>query len=370
MQITAPSKRQNQLLSLLIETSPLAILLSNSEGTIELVNQVAKSLFGYEESELVGKPLKALFPDFQSESYELPDECFLSHLCELDLQQGWSLLGRRKDNSSFSAKIKFHPTVAVDGDRLLASIINTGTDIATYESRIQGERLAAVLQVATGLAHESRNALQRAQSGLDLLELDLCERTDLLALTNRIRNAIQDIHQNYEEVKSYAAPIILKRSSVDLPELCQATFDELNSENYRNSVRTLKPPVLSILADANCGAVNLDRDLIRATLQHLLENAIHSSPSGGLIEFQCRFIKTSDHSNIDIRLRDFGPGLDATIQQRMFDPFFTTKCQGTGLGLSVCRRIIDAHGGSIEAANHQDSGAEIRIQIPVQSIDT
>ncbi|MEO9590203.1 hypothetical protein [Rhodopirellula bahusiensis] len=126
------------------------------------------------------------------------------------------LQAHRKDGQTFPAKVTLHPLKTDSGDSCLANVIDLTqpqgpANKSKHEKRIQGERLAAVLQMVSGLAHESRNALQRAHSCLDLLQLDLVDQSDLMTLTEQIRGALTDIQQNYEEVRDYAALIVLKR---------------------------------------------------------------------------------------------------------------------------------------------------------------
>ncbi len=241
---------------------------------------------------------------------------------------------------------------------ILADNMNPSDAVFADEEQIQRERLAAVLEMVSGLAHESRNSLQRAQSCLDLLELELAGQAELLQLTERIRSSLSDMHRNYEDVKSYATPIKLRLSKTDLPQLCRTTFDERVSDGFGIT------PVLLIVSDRACESVKLDANRMKELLQNLLQNAIDANPSGETIQFGCRM---TENGFVAIELRDHGIGLTDEILRKMFAPFFTTKLHGTGLGLAVCRRIVQAHRGTIAAVNHPNGGTVVQIRVPVES---
>ncbi|QDT61430.1 Sensor protein FixL [Stieleria bergensis] len=363
MQTRTTPLRRNRLANLLLEASPAAVVVTDSQNHIVAMNRLAEESFGYQEHELVGRSIKKVFPECGTGRSPSSDdashhECILSQLRDPDPTEPLFFQACRKDGQTFSTKVTVHPLAT---DSCLVNVIDLTQRIihdqaSNHEKQIQGERLAAVLQMVSGLAHESRNALQRAQSCLDLLQLDLVDQSEMMTLTEQIRGALTDIQQNYEEVKDYAAPIVLKRQAVDLPELCRRIYDELTQSLGDDA------PRLSLRCTTACQNVRLDAGRIGDVLRHVLENAIHASPNQSEIEFHCDY---PDAPTIEIRVRDHGEGLSREVEQRMFEPFFTTKQQGTGLGLAVCRRIIEAHEGTIEAANAPEGGTVVRIRIPV-----
>ncbi len=358
MQARTNPIRQNRLANLLIEASPVAIILTDSSATISVVNHMTEVWFGYRESELIGKNLRILFSAKSNRDDASQQACFLSQLHDPDDGRQWDLIGCRNDGTEFPVRVLLHPLVTASGDMILANVIAERKTETLDQERIAGERLAAVLEMVSGLAHESRNALQRAQSCLDLLDLDLSDNSELLQLTGSIRTALTDLRNNYEEVKDYAAPIVLKRSKVDLSQLCQKTFEEIAEQYPQLS------PRLSIRCDLSCGRICVDTARMGQVFQQLFENAIQASSAQGEIVVACRSMDTTPSRSIEITVRDHGSGLSDAAASRLFEPFFTTKQQGTGLGLAVCQRIVEAHRGTITAVNHCDGGVAVRIVLP------
>jgi PAS domain S-box-containing protein len=239
-------------------------------------------------------------------------------------------------------------------------LVTDVTELQDAERRlVQSERLAAIGQMVTGLAHESRNALQRARGCLDLLELDLEGQPEQLNLIQRIRRALGDLQRNYEEVRQYAAPITLEKVNVDLAEIIQSSFDDLCAEFDSNRA------TLSIRREGY-RSVRVDSHRMRQLFRNILENAIAASsnlPAG--IEATLSTTRVDGTPMLQCEIRDLGEGMERETLTRVFEPFYTTKQSGTGLGMAICKRIIEAHEGTIQARSNPGEGTTITIRLPV-----
>ena len=236
------------------------------------------------------------------------------------------------------------------------------TELQEAERRmVQSERLAAIGQMVTGLAHESRNALQRARACLDLLELDLQDSPEQLNLTGRIRVALGDLQRNYEEVRNYAAPIVLEPVTTNLASILRNAFENLRCEfNGRQHQ-------LNIQDDTGDETLRVDRYRLTQVFRNIFDNAIAASSSDCQLDARLSSDAINGHRFQRIDIRDHGCGIPEQALLHMFDPFFTTKSSGTGLGMAICKRIIEAHGGCIMAHNAEDGpGAIITIRLPYQ----
>lgn len=234
------------------------------------------------------------------------------------------------------------------------------TELQEVQRRmVQSERLAAIGQMVTGLAHESRNALQRARACLDLLELDLQETPEQLDLTSRIRRALADLQRHYEEVRNYAAPIVLEPIKCSLSQLLRQTFDDLRCEFHDRAHQ------LSIDDLTQGQTLPADVHRLAQVFRNVFDNAIAASPQDSHIEARLRVVAIDGQNYHRIEIRDHGCGIPSDALAQLFDPFFTTKPTGTGLGMAICKRIVEAHGGSITAENVLgESGARVCIDLP------
>jgi C4-dicarboxylate-specific signal transduction histidine kinase len=209
------------------------------------------------------------------------------------------------------------------------------------ERLVQSERLAAIGQMMAGLAHESRNALQRSQACLEMLALEVQDRPAALNFVARIQKAQDHLHQLYEEVRDYAAPIRLRYEAHDLRTLLEETWEHLTVQHDGRDAR-----LEFAERDERC-TCRVDRFAIEQVFRNILENSLSACCDPVRITARFQLCRLSERPAIQVSLADNGPGLTAEARQRIFEPFFTTKTKGTGLGMAISRRIVEAHGGRI-----------------------
>ena len=253
--------------------------------------------------------------------------------------------------------LPFHDEMSAG--RLLGGIATDITERKEAALRaMQAERLAAIGETMTGLAHESRNALQRSKACLEMLVLEVEDRPEALDLVARTMRAQDHLQLLYEEVRQYAAPIVLKRERVDLCELWREIWADVmqTHSNKQISIRE------------NCDGVSLkceaDRFGVGRVFRNILENAFDAAPDKSEILVRCAEIRFNGGPALRITFRDQGPGIPHEQRSRIFEPFFTTKTKGTGLGMAIAYRIIASHGGHIAVGDATDAGAEIVVTLP------
>ncbi len=230
--------------------------------------------------------------------------------------------------------------------------------LATQERLVQSERLAAIGEMMTGLAHESRNALQRAQAALDMLELDLDQRPDLRTFSRRAMSAIDELQRLYEEVRQYAAPLQLERHETNLEEVCQEVWDQVQQ------IHRDKQITFTTHLDQAARTIHVDSHRVLQVFRNILENAIAVLPEqGGTIDVASEIVTDDGTAWVEVAIQDNGPGMNAEQQRRVFEPFYTTKTRGTGLGMAIVRRIMQAHGGTASVGSPA-RGAQIILRFP------
>jgi PAS domain S-box-containing protein len=324
---------------------------------IVFVNEALTQITGYSERELIGQTPEI----FQSPR---TDRTVLDRLRDR-LLEGQPFTGemvhRRKDGAEYD--VELHVSPVFDPAGRVTNYVSTQRDITARkraEERIlQAQRLAAIGQMVTGLAHESRNALQRSKACLEMLAFEVEDRPEALDLVARVNKAQDHLHHLYEEVRSYAAPLTLKRESIDLAEVWRDCWTHLDVMRGGKNV-VLREEISSVSAHIQADAFALGQ-----VFRNIFENAIVACPEPGEVWVHLRSKRLDRRAALEVSIRDNGPGLNAEQAQRIFDPFFTTKTKGTGLGMAIAKRIVDAHGGHISVGNNGSGGAEILITLPV-----
>jgi two-component system sensor kinase FixL len=372
-----PTSEDTAVLAAILNTAVDAIVTIDERGTLLLVNQAFERLFGYNSSEAIGRNVSMLMPEPDRSAHDGYLHRYLQTGRTAIIGTGRQVLGQRKNGTLFPIDLAVSE-IKIDGRVLFAGIMRDMTERkqseaelrSTQQKLIQSERLAAIGQMVTGLAHESRNALQRSRACLDMLSLDLETLPVQQDLVRRSQVALVELQTLYEEVRNFAAPIQLERSRVNIQRLCNEVWGNLASQ-WRSKNIKLE------LKTSPCPEVLCDKHRIGQLLRNILDNAIYAGPNNSSIVVSCSAHEESRKGGpcVEVSVTDQGPGLDATQQQRIFEPFFTTKTKGTGLGMAICQRIIDAHDGSIFVAStdanvgsSSNHGAKIVFQLPITEL--
>jgi len=234
-----------------------------------------------------------------------------------------------------------------------------------HSAYLQAERLSAIGQMMTGLAHESRNALQRIQANLERLSFRVDDQPDAMHLISRIQDAQDQLLQLYEQVQGYAAPIILEHTPHDLGEILERAWGNLDFARRGRKTKLNAAPDSPVNRVCDVDALAIERVFV-----NLLENAIAAGDDPVEITVNWLDDKIAGAPALRIAVHDNGPGIGAEQRPKIFDPFFTTKTSGTGLGLALTRRYIEAHGGWVNITDRSGPGATFLIALPRRSVQT
>lgn len=217
-------------------------------------------------------------------------------------------------------------------------------------------RLAALGELAAGVAHEVRNPLGAIQlySGLLRTECRTHKLEPALELLEKIEAGIHAIDAVVQDTLALA-PRDRQVGACRLRDVLErardASLKVLASQDVELDLGAVGPDVW-VRAESN----GLQRVLV-----NLIANAAEAAPAGTVVRVR---LEQADDNMVAVRVLDEGPGLPDEILHRIFDPFFTTKQNGTGLGLTIAHRLIDAYGGQLTAGNRAEGGAEFVVALP------
>ena len=352
-------QRSEDAFRTLLDAAPCMIGILRPDHTIAYLSRFGGEVTAYMLEEVVGRDYVALF---------VPDEHRLA--AADDLEKVFAGLPLRSGE---------RPIVCKDGSRrwmvwnarLLShyeggpAVLAVGQDITAsklaQERTLQAERLAAIGQMVTGLAHESGNALARSQACLEMLALEVEDRPQALELVDRIQKAQNHLQHLYEEVRNYAAPLELEREPGGLDHVWRQAWANLSG------LRQGRQVTLDEQQDGADLCCIMDSFQLEQVFRNIFENALAACRDPVEILVTSSATDLEGLSAMCVRVADNGPGISAEQQRRIFEPFYTTKTKGTGLGMAIAQRIIDAHGGRISASAAPRQGAEIVILLPRES---
>ncbi|HWW19582.1 MAG TPA: ATP-binding protein, partial [Steroidobacteraceae bacterium] len=228
---------------------------------------------------------------------------------------------------------------------------------------------AAWGEVARRLAHEIKNPLTPIQLSADRLRRKLLgsmnaeDATLLERATHTIVQQVDAMKQMVNAFSEYARSPDMKLQHFNLNQLVNEV-----AELYR-----LQDPSIEIRLDLDPGLPELeaDRGRVRQILANLITNGLEALTGlqAGCLEISTRQQRAEGAASAVICVRDNGPGFRKEILGRLFDPYVTGKPRGTGLGLAIVKRIVEEHGGRIEAENRPEGGAKILVFLPVSDQD-
>lgn len=344
-------KKRDQQVQFMIENLPAGAVYVDRKKEEIFCNPTIARITGYERESLVS------FEDWFEKLYG-PNAEEIRSIYERDRQQNFELVRTipylHSDGTS--------RVMEISGYRYNAHEVWLVRDVTEHQEAerraVQAERLAAIGQMVTGLAHESRNALQRAQAGLDVLSLDMAAPQQ--TLVGQIRRALNDLTTLYEEVRQYASPIHLRREPTPIRTVWVRAWQSLATKLDEKPVRFVdSSPELDPICD-------VDSFRMEQVFRNIFENAVDASPAGTTITVGISSGPAHNES-IEITIADEGPGLDANQKARVFEPFYTTKQKGTGLGMAIVSRIIELHDGRIACESSAALGALFRIRLAVST---
>jgi len=358
--------RAEEQLRALLDAVPTALLLVDPEGAIRYANDRAASVFGYARCEMDGRVVAQLLPEMQCEGYARRAPVLVT---ERPPSPACDPQGRRRCGALFPAEVMVNP-LKLDGRVHRVVSVNDLTEKRCAEQEIAFEResmahmsrVTLVGEISGSLAHELNQPLaailSNAQAALRILRRDPGEIAD-------IREILEDIVENDQR-----AGEVIRRLRSLLRRECRSFGPLVVDDMVQDSIRIIRNDLINRGVEyrldlrAPISRIHGDTVQLQQVLLNLILNACEAMAGGPQrVMTLCTHAPSPDLIRVEVR--DTGPGIDPDRMDTIFAPFQTTKANGLGMGLAICRTLLRAHGGRIEANNLPGGGAVFHIDLPV-----
>ncbi len=348
--------RDQEIHSGILDTATDAIVTINEDHIIVGFNRGAENIFGFSREEALGQDLSIIIPPPYKHEHRGYVRRYIAtrrpHLIGKHVQ----LNAQRRDGSEFPMSISFS-VAEVREELYFTGIVRDITDYKLMEERLlQSERLAAVGNTVSHIAHEIKNPLaiiggfaRQLQKSPNLDEPGQHKLDIIVEEVGRLEGMIAEMRDFVKRPKAHKEPADVEALIDEVVDLFEDTLQGQNVTLRRE--RTPETPNL-----------RFDRQQIHQVLINLVKNALEAMPRGGELTVATRVMGP----NLEISISDTGQGMTPEVKANIFTPYFTTKEKGTGLGLAICQNILAEHGGCLSADSVPGQGSTFTIQIPLE----
>jgi two-component system sensor kinase FixL len=366
---SAPLPEREVLLCAILETSPDGLITIDATGTIQSFNPAAERMFGYDAAEVIGRNVSCLMPSPYREEHDAYLERFLRTGERRIIGIGREVLGQRQDGTIFPVELAVGEVQAA-GRQFFAGFVKDVSARQRSEHRLQElqaelihvARLSAMGEMASALAHELNQPLTAiinyAQTARGLVERRPGEGAG--GLVSLLEKTVQQA--------SRAGQIIRRLRQFIAKGETERTLEDLNAVVEEASALALigtggKGIAARRVLGKGLPPVLVDKIQIHQVITNLIRNGVDALDGVERREIVISTRRAGEDS-IEIEVADSGPGLAPAVADRLFQPFVTTKPAGLGIGLSICRSIVDAHGGRLWASDNPGGGMIFHVRLP------
>lgn len=331
----------------------LGVLLIDTEFKLMDISDMACRVLGLVKEDAVNQSMEQIFAKLPAQ-HQLVQRNILDGMVVRNHALSWT-------NNKERYELLVDTNVLRDEDFQIVGayiIFKDVTNLRSLEEQVQrSDRLAMIGQIAAGTAHEIRNPLTSIKGFLQVLRKTLqeqgmereCGYTDvMLTEMNRINELVN-------EFLLLGKPKNVSYDAVDITQVVREILPIINNEAILHGV------IVQYEAAFELPRVIADRELLKQVFLNICKNGIEAMGDGGHLTLVERM--DMDERRVNIEIHDTGPGIPTFVVDKIFDPFFTTKEEGTGLGLSVCQRIIHDIGGHIRVSS-KGFGTTFTVSIP------
>ncbi|MDF2646987.1 MAG: two-component system sensor histidine kinase [Paenibacillus sp.] len=334
----------------LVDNNPDAIFVLDLNGQIQHMNSATEKITGYQQEELLHQTFSHLMVDGdQSKVLNLLEESAKGE------SNNTEVAITNKKGYSIDLSLKMVPIIINDKIDGVYGIAKDMTERKrTEELLLKSEKLSVVGQLAAGVAHEIRNPLTSLRGFVQLLQTKTDNYNEYFQI---MLTELDRINYIVSEFLVIAKPQAVSFEMKDLRKILHDVLSLLDTQAILSDVQ------IHTTFDSDIPLINCEENQLKQVVINILKNAIEAMTEGGIIEILMKV----DDNKIVIRFIDQGCGISEERIAMLGEPFYTTKEKGTGLGLMVSQKIIEAHHGSLHIKSQIDIGTTVDLILPLNS---
>jgi two-component system sensor kinase FixL len=354
------------VLKRIVEDSDDAILSKSLDGTVLTWNAAAQRLFGYTAEEIIGRPVTMLFPaDRLEEEKDILKRVRVGQRIHHYETSRLKKSGEEIDVLLSVSPIRDH-TGAIAGASTILRDITAQKQASARTEQLQAElfhlsRLSAMGQMAATLAHELNQPLSAISNYLSGARKLLSIQGDLTGLDEALAKSAEQAARAGEIVRRLR-DFVLKGETTRVWQ----NLNQLSTETLKLALVGTKPLGLQVemRLDPSIPPVFIDKIQLSQVIHNIVRNAVEAMQDAPERRLSLTTRSNNEPAYVELEISDTGNGISPEISHRLFQPFVTTKASGMGIGLSICRQIVENHGGSIAASANEPRGTAFRVVLP------
>jgi two-component system sensor kinase FixL len=370
---STPGER-DALLRSIVETSPDGLITIDEDGRILSFNPAAQKMFGYEPGDVLGKNINCLMPSPYREAHDGYMERYFKTGERRIIGIGREVMAQKKNGEIFPIDLAVGEVVLSDCRRFAGFIRDVSARHAAEQSlnELRSEllhvsRLSELGEMASALAHELNQPLTAIINYLEACRrlLEQKHGAEDEKTTGLMRKASDQAHRAGQIIQQLRKFIAKGETEHQLEDINPVVHEAVELA----LVGSQKTPVtLTLDLSPDLPGVMIDRVQIQQVVMNLVRNSIEALSE---VEERVLTIRTLEARNgfLQVDVIDTGPGLAKEVAERLFQPFVTTKPGGIGIGLSICKSIVDSHGGKLWATANPKGGTAFHIRLPTNRND-
>jgi two-component system sensor kinase FixL len=328
------------------------IITIDERGRIQEFNRSAERLFGYQTKEVIGRNVSMLMPSPDHEQHDGYLHRYLTTGRQNIIGIGREVAGLRKDGTTFPLHLSVGEMTSGDGRSFTGILHDLSDRVILEQSLAEQKALAKLGEMAAVVAHEVKNPIAGIRGALQVITSRMPEEQRDRAILLDIITRLDALNRIVQDMLMFARPRALRHEPVSLDEVVKDTALLLERDSDLSAIQ---------IGVTGTGRVSGDREMLQVVFQNILMNAAQAMEGRGRIEV----VVTEADGHCRVAIVDRGPGMPPDVQEKVFDAFFTTKHRGTGLGLPIARRVVEAHGGSIHIDASPAGGTIFTVVLPV-----